>query len=277
MSTYTYRYVEVKKLMIDGVAWTHEELPPYVEHIGEVFEITGYHRPENVAKFYKATENGWEPQDSVESKWVPLKWYSAMPKSRMEMDENNYPASKKKHFSAKDSNGNAIYFKENLYWCNNGGYIRDEYISTRAWKASPISGKGLPEDVSQEVKEDIESEKYAYDITWVRQKEWELIYEEAVDDFRRKVEERFGKKEDNEIKRMLDTILNTIKDSSYQPKKHKKEDEEEFYEDTIDYLFEEEIYKLYQIREEIEKIEFIKEEFDTNLHTTSCRVIYYLA
>ena len=277
MSTYTYRYVEVQKLMIDGMAWKYEVLPPYVEHIGEVFEITGYNRPENVAKFYKATKDGWEPMERVEKKWVPLKWYSIMTKNRMEMDENNYPASKKYHFTTTDAEGNTLYLKENFYWCNNGGHIRDDYISKHSWNDSYVSGRGLPEDVSQEVKDDIDREQYAYDKTWVTLQEWELIYEKALEDFQHKVEERFGKKEDSEIKQMLDTILNTIKDPSYKPKRKKKEDEEPFYEDTIDYLFEEEIWRLHHIREEIERIEFIKDEFDENLHTDSCRVIYYLA
>lgn len=278
MSTYTYRYVEVLKEMIDGSVWTIDKLPCSKEHIGETFSITAFNRPVDVAQYYKATENGWVALNDVEKKWVALKWYSPIGKDVLEA-EKHYPESKKHHIELKDENGKSMYFKEKLYWCDNGGYVRDDYISTHGFSESKVAGRGLPKDVSPEIKEDVEEEKYAYDKTWVTLSEWENLFDSAISDFQHKLEKRYAEKDRDEISEMLDTILHTIKNPEYKPPKKKKKNDEDsiYYEDSVEYMFEEEIWKLFQIHSEIETIRFILDEFNGNLRTDGCRVIYYLA
>jgi hypothetical protein len=69
-----------------------------------------------------------------------------------------------------------------------------------------------------------------------------------------------------------------MKDPNYKPRKKKKKEEEDYYyEDTIEYLFEEDIWELFNIQMEINRTEFIKEQFDNNYAVLGTRIIYYLA
>ena len=284
MSTYTHRYIEVLHEMIDGCAWNIKNLPDPSQHEGEIYKISSYNRPEDVAPYYRAeavcsdgktTAYTWAPVYEVEKKWLPVKWYSYLPKNRVL--DNRDPYYKPKYVVAKDGNGKEFFLEEHILWANNGGYIRDEYISSRGFDDSKFANRGLPNDVSEEVKKDIESD-YHYDMTYVTLQEWETAFEAARKDFEEKVKKRYMAKNLEEIKESIHTILKTIKDGEYKPKKKKKKDDEDiYYEDTIEYLFEDEIWRLFLINEEIMKTEFIVDEFDDNFSHGGTRIIYYLA
>ena len=274
MSTYTHRYIEVCREAIDGATWRVDELPPAERHQGEVYKINDYNRPEDVAPYYKSDGVQWVPLDKVEKKWVPIKWYSFLPKNRV--IDNEDPYYKPKYIVAKDENGDEIYLKENILWANNGGFVRDDYISSRSWNQSAVAGRGLPSDISDEVKNDIDSD-YAYDKTWVTLAEWETIYEEAEKEFRRKVEKYFEGEKNDEINRKLEHIIKLIKNPNAKAPRKKEKGNYYDYEDSLDYLFEEDIWKLFNIQAEIEKTEFILQEFEDWFSHEDVRIIYYLA
>ena len=288
MSTYTHRYIEVKIPCIDGEVWNKSNLPDAQKHEGEIWRIGNHNRPADVAPYYRAKEGPgitfdesvytWEPVYEVKAKWVPLKWYGYLPKNRVLA--NSDPYYKPKYITAKDENGKEIFLAENLLWCNNGGYIRDEYISSRGFGSSKFANRGLPDDVSEEVFKDIASEKYAYDKTWVTLQEWETAFESAKEKFMLGVEKRYDKMSRNEISEKLDNILATLKDPNYEPEKKEESDDEDGYieyEDTIEYMFEEEIWELFNIQMEIDRAEFILEQFDNHYNRLASRIIYYLA
>lgn len=286
MSTYTHRYIEVRREKIDGCAWKFKNLPNPAEHKGEVFKITEYNRPDNVSPFYKAEEvcsdkKGstvvlWVPLDKVDSEWVPVKWYSYLPKNKVLA--NTDPYFKPKYNVAKDAEGNEFFIQEHLLWANNGGAVRDDYISSSGWSKSKFSGRGLPGDVSDEVKNDILSD-YHYDITWVTLSEWEEAFDAAKDKFQRELEKRFEKQSKDEISRKLDNILNTLKNPDYKPRRVKKstDDDDYYFEDTVEYMFDEEIWTLFVLQMEIDRTEFILEEFGDWWTSQDVRIIYYLA
>ena len=278
MSTYTHRYIEVLIECIDGQVWRKTELPDPSKHVGEVWRIGNHEKDE--PGYYRAKEGpgltfddsvySWESVHKVETKWVPVKWYGVIPKSRT---EDKDPYSDIKYVVAKDKDGKNIYLEENILWANNGGYVRDEYIGSR----SAISNRGIPEDASDEVKKDICKESYAYDITWATLSEWETLFETAKEKFIRGVEERFAKMTKEEISRKLDEILERLKDLYHTPEKKDEETYIPEYEDTIEYMFDDEIWELFNIRMEIDRTEFILEQFDNNYRRLNARIIYYLA
>lgn len=280
MSAYVYRYIEIYKEAVDGSVWEKKDLPAAEKHEGEIFKINVYNRPENVAPYYKAeavcsadgkTEYDWLPVYKVEKKWIPVKWYSFLPKNRV--IGNKDPYYKPKYKVVKDDEGKEFFIEENIYWCDAGGCIRDKYIRKGAF-----SDRGLPEDVSEEVKNDIESDS-TYGKTWVLLTEWQNAFETAKNEFAAEVRKRFAKENDEEISKKLDIILATIKDPNYKPKKKiKKNDEVIFYEDTVEYLFDEWIYDLFTINMEIDRTEFILNEFDLHYGLNeNARIIYCLA
>ena len=276
MSTYTYRYVEVLREMVDGVSWKKASLPDAKAHEGETYKITQYEIPEGESRYYRAEKGEWVPVDKVPVKWAPVKWYSYLPKNRVLDNKDPYYRPKYNEVTAKS--GETFFVEEHLCWCNNGGYVRDEYISTHGFNDSPFSGRGLPSDVSDEVKEDIDKD-YAYDHTWVTLDEWETAFETAKKAFEAKVRERYAAEMREDVMQKLDDIYKAIKDPAYTPKKSrkKKDDEEYCYEDTVEYLFEEDIWQLFHIQTEIDRIHFIVDDINDDFCVKGTRVIYYLA
>lgn len=301
MSTYTHRYVEIQREMIDGVRWKFEKLPDPETVVGKIYKISEYNLPENVHRYYTSVKEGdgparWEGKDTVEKKWTLVKWYS----NRPEIDEGNNPYEEKyealrNHFKCDDRFGKPLHLQEGIMWCNNGGHIRDDYIGN-GWGESTFKDRGLPADVSEEVKKDIESD-YHYGMTYVLLSEWETVFDAEMKKFVAEVKKRFRDEKLDKVMAKLDdilkysirssNILSKMQDSSAETvnephsrrrKKNTENDEDYMWEDSIDYMFEEEIWKLFNIQMEIDRCEFIVEDiFGSYASNDKIRIIYYLA
>ena len=279
MSTYTYRYIEVLREPVDGVSWKKENLPSPEAHIGEIYKIGEYNRPEGVAQYYKSVKDGpetkWEPVFDIQKVWEPVRWFSYLPKNKVV--DNNDPYYRPKYYTVERDNGSSFYIEEHLMWSDNGGYVRDDYISN-GFNNGIFSNRGLPEDVSEEVKSDIESDEYAFEKTWVGIDEWRTAFDSAKKEFENEVQKRYCNQEKTEISKKLDDIYKAIKNPDYTPRRVKKKSEDDyFYEDSIEYLFEETIWKLFHIQSEIDRTEFIVDNFYNNFGYKNVRIIYYLA
>ena len=138
--------------------------------------------------------------------------------------------------------------------------------------------RGLPDDVSELVKKDIESD-YHYGMTYVLLSEWESLFEKEQEKFVSEVKKRFrDEKLDLVLERVNALLYAQTGAKQYAPKKKKKEDEELDWEESVDYMFEEEIWRLYLIRMEIDRCEFITEYLaDVMVSSDKIRIIYYLA
>ena len=285
MSTYTHRYVEVLLEQIDGVRWKYENLPDPETVVGKIYKISEYNLPENVHRYYTSVKEGdgparWEGKDTVEKKWTLVKWYS----NRPEIDEGNNPYEEKyealrNHFKCDDRFGKSLHLQEGIMWCNNGGHIRDDYIGN-GWGESTFKDRGLPADVSEEVKKDIESD-YHYGMTYVLLSEWETVFDAEMKKFVAEVKKRFrDEKLDTVLERVNALLYAQTGAKQYAPKKKKTDEDDEDYmwEDSIDYMFEEEIWKLFNIQMEIDRCEFIVEDiFGSYASNDKIRIIYYLA
>ena len=85
------------------------------------------------------------------------------------------------YFKEIKKDGKWIPLKEDGKLIENSktGYPRD-YLSTRGWGNCPFTGRGIPEDVSEEIKEKLQSEdmKYCcYDISYCTLNELESYYD----------------------------------------------------------------------------------------------------
>lgn len=301
MSTYTHRYVEIQREMIDGIRWKFEKLPDPETVVGKIYKISEYNLPEGIHRYYKSEKNGegkaeWVPLENVEKKWVPVRWY--FEKSDIDQGENQYEEqyeAQRNHFKCKDRFGREIHLQEQFLWCNNGGFIRDDYIG-HGWGERVFQDRGLPDDVSELVKKDIESD-YHYGMTYVLLSEWEKLFEKEQEKFVSEVKKRFRDEKIEDVMDKLDELANgnrriievlskikadvTIdwEDAVKIPKKKKKKEDDDFeWEESVDYMFEEEIWRLYLIRMEIDRCEFITEYLaDGIVSSDKIRIIYYLA
>ena len=302
MSTYTHRYVEILHEQINGYRWNFERLPDPEEHVGEIYKINEYNLPEGVSRYYESvketndTPAHWDPRESVKTKWEPVKWYF----EKRKIDNGGpYPGEEKfeesvNRFEAVDKFGKKHLLQEDFMWCNNGGYIRNDYIGRNIGNRV-FQDRGLPSDVSPEVKKDVESD-YHYGMTYVLLSEWEKLFETELESFAKEVKKRFRDEKIDKILEKLDSIFRYSKrmidvldemrhklsdplpDFKEKKKTKKDKEEDEWWEDSVEYMFEEEIFRLFNIREEIDRCEFICENLgDCFPSSDKVRIIYYLA
>lgn len=301
MSTYTHRYVEVLRDQIDGVRWKYDGLPDPETVVGKIYKISEYELPEGIHRYYTSVKHGdspaqWEGKDANEKKWTLLRWFSDRP----EIDKGNDPYDEKyeeqiNRFICSDKFGRPLRLQEGILWCNNGGHIRDDYVGN-GWGDCVFKGRGLPSDVSEEVKKDIESD-YHYGMTYVTLAEWDKMFDSELGKFVAEVKKRFRDEKLDKVMAKLDDILKysirssnilskmqdgsaeTVKEPhSRRRNKNTEEGDDFMWEDSIDYMFEEEIWKLFNIQTEIDRCEFIVEDV-CGLYTDreNVRIIYYLA
>lgn len=301
MSTYTHRYVEVLQDQIDGIRWKYEGLPDPETVVGKTYKISEYNLPEGIHRYYTSTKNGneaarWVGKDTNDKKWELLRWFS----DRKKIDAGSSPYDEKyegqiNKFDCADKFGKPLHLLEGLLWCNNGGHIRDDYVGN-GWGKCAFKDRGLPTDVSDEVKKDIESD-YHYGMTYVTLAEWDKMFESELDKFVAEVKKRFRDEKLDKVTGKLDEILKYNRKSvnlllkmqncpiecGAEPKngtrRKKKEDDEDYmWEDSIDYMFEEEIWKLFNIQDEINRCEFIVEDVcGLFADRENVRIVYYLA
>lgn len=284
MSTYTHRYVEVLREKIDGYRWKFEKLPDPETVVGKVYKINEHNLPEGIHRYYESvketndTPARWVGKDRVDSVWTPIRWY--FEKSDIDQGENPYEEqweAKRNDFRAEDKFGRKLHLQEGLMWCNNGGHIRDDYVG-RGWGDTVFQERGFPDGVSDAVKKDIEDD-YHYGVTYVTLSEWEKLYDKEYEKFVSEVKKRFRDEKLDEVLERLNILLyDKTLDKKYAAKKKTKEDDDLMWEDSVDYMFEEELWRLYNIRMEIDRCEFIVEELGNCYEGgDKVRIIYYLA
>ena len=222
MSTYTIRHVEGRFKLTSGSVYKLEDLP------AEAPEGTYYHTWQ-CEHSYAVFRNGkWEPEDSCPTEWRLLTTYNRLKR----MPDNKW--GKENTTTLRDADGNEWLMHANTEFCNNGGSIRDEYISTHNWRLKddvPFNSRGLPDDLSEETRQAMlyEDEDWSakpnengeypkvtktrgYDYTWVTLSEWSQMYDYEQERLKNLITEYVMKKNVNSINKKLDMILLHMKD-----------------------------------------------------------------
>lgn len=224
MSTYTIRHVEGRFKLTAGSVYKLEDLPATAP------EGT-YYTTWQCEHHYAVFRNGkWEPVDSCPTEWRLLKTFNRLSR----LPENEWE--RKNTTALNDSDGKEWLMHANEEFCNNGGHIRDEYISSRNWRLKddvPFNGRGLPDDLSEETRQAMmyedddwsaqpdENGNYpkvtkqrGYDFTWVTLSEWSQMYDYEMERLKNLIIEYTIKKNTNSINKKLDMILLHMKDPS---------------------------------------------------------------
>lgn len=277
-------------------------MPNPNEHLGECYKINDYKLPEGVHRYYESVLDPlsgrakWQGRDTVDMRWEPITWF--VEKRKIDQDVANADTldELENKFSTTDKYGKERILKQRILWANCGGYIRDDYIGKNIGGEAFFQNRGLPVDVSPEIKKDIESD-YHYGETYVLLSEWEALLNAEWEKFVNKVKERF---KDEKIEDILLKISDLFKlnaemakclqriesKSEAEPtpiairkrRKSSKNKYDDYYEDSLDYLFDEEIHRIFQIREEIDRCDFIVNELGESFaDSKKIRIIYYLA
>ncbi len=287
MSRYVIRHVEAKYELIEGTIYNVDKLPK------DAPEGTTYKAWNCEFKYYKRVNGEWVGQNSCQTEWRLLSGYQKTRKPKDDDEEWKKNATEE----YKTSDGLAVYFLKRSEFANNGGAIRDDYISSHALSEKcSFKGRGIPYDISPETYEEMmydmsmfgeKSEKRlrGYDHTWCTLSEWNELYDTEEERILNLIKEAYQKENNTLINKKLDYIINHMKDPfSGDPKDeiYKKpvdedgnviDDECDYYE-SPEYIIKEYMPNLYLIAEEIGRITQIAEW--NGVWEDNLRIIYYI-
>ena len=277
MSQYTTRILEVRVSTSKGTSYKYENLVERYKDIakeGDYFVLYENFKPQTIkyvnGEFVRTNEK-------IPKVWKLVKFYS------------NYDV---KNIIVSDSDGehptfvsdgivNGEKVSSSVEWCNNGGYIRDNYISTNGWESQSFTGRGIPSDISEEAaklmapeKDDLFGCDYKHSRTWVTLSEWEELYNKKFEEFKRKISELYSSKNADSINKKLNIVLNRL---GVETEEFKNEyyDEGEQEEYIWDELFEE----LRAIDDEISRNVALAEQFLDGVYVDydDVRILYYIS
>ena len=277
MSQYTTRILEVRVSTSKGTSYKYENLVERYKDIakeGDYFVLYENFKPQTIkyvnGEFVRTNEK-------IPKVWKLVKFYS------------NYDV---KNIIVSDSDGEHPKFEpdgvvneekvsSSVEWDNNGGYIRDNYISTNGWDSQPFTGRGIPSDISEEAAKLMAPEKDVlfgcdckHSRTWVTLAEWEELYNKKLEEFKRKVFELYSSKNAYSINKKLNIVLNKLGVETEEFKtEHYDEGEQE------EYIWEELFEELRAIDDEISRNVALAEQFLDGVYIDSddVRILYYIS
>lgn len=191
-----------------------------------------------------------------------------------------------------DINGQKYIVKHEKW---TGLQLRDELSWAHAWEHD-AAVNGLPNDVSDELatlakrysekvsasrKELYANEEYTFDFAkqchYISLGDlWEMC-EKKQEQWKKGLLERIRNTQLDEINNKLDVIKKLIENKEVKIANHKKEDKEEYYEDTVEYYLGEYLDEVIQLKMEVGALSEIAENFsgDRWLPTDKVRIIFY--
>ena len=277
MSQYTTRILEVRVSTSKGTSYKYENLVERYKDIakeGDYFVIYENFKPQTIkyvnGEFVRTNEK-------IPKVWKLVKFYSNYDvKNKIVSDSDGEHS-----MFAPDGVVNGEKVSSSIEWDNNGGYIRDNYISTNGWDSQPFTGRGIPSDISEEAAKLMAPEKDGlfgcdckHSRTWVTLAEWEELYNKKLEEFKRKVFELYSSKNADSINKKLNIVLNKLGVETEEFKtEHYEEGEQE------EYIWEELFEELRAIDDEISRNEALAEQFLNYAYIdyNDVRILYYIS
>ncbi len=277
MSQYTTRILEVRVSTSKGTSYKYENLVERYKDTakeGDYFVLYENFKPQTIkyvnGEFVRTNEK-------IPKVWKLVKFYSNYDvKNRIVSDsDGEHP------IFASDGIVNGEKVSSSVEWCNNGGYIRDNYISTNGWESQSFTGRGIPSDISKEAaklmapeKDDLFGCDYKHSRTWVTLSEWEELYNKKFEEFKRKISELYSSKNADSINKKLNIVLNRlgVETEEFKNKYYDEGEQEEY---IWDELFEE----LRAIDDEISRNVALAEQFLDGVYVDydDVRILYYIS
>ena len=277
MSQYTTRILEVRVSTSKGTSYKYENLVERYKDIakeGDYFVLYENFKPQTIkyvnGEFVRTNEK-------IPKVWKLVKFYSNYDvKNRIVSDsDGEHP------IFVSDGIVNGEKVSSSVEWCNNGGYIRDNYISINGWESQSFTGRGIPSDISEEAaklmapeKDDLFGCDCKHSRTWVTLSEWEELYNKKFEEFRRKISELYSSKNTDSINKKLNIVLNRLGVET-------KEFNNEYYDEgeQKEYIWGELFEELRTIGDEISRNVALAEQFLDGVYVDydDVRILYYIS
>ncbi len=285
MSVYTYRILEYLSENTDGSVWKVSDLPDASQNKGKVYRINIYKLEPGEHRYYRSTENQygwyWCGMDSVSKQWHHVKWYTVLGQRKFIIPgEEKMLAYQNDHtYVATAPNGETVKFLENTYWVNNGGHVRDDYVSENGFGDARFCNRGIPSDASESVLEEVKNHDYCWGKTYVNMSEWESELGTLLDRFKETMKKHYRDERLESVDDKVTELLDLYKKDNpprRAGKSHKKKDEEDDYNDFAD-VYEDEIWKIINVADEISICDNLFDEFvPSSVRVLDRRVIYFM-
>ena len=277
MSQYTTRIIEVRVSTSKGTSYKYENLVERYKDIakeGDYFVLYEKFKPQTIkyvnGEFVRTNEK-------IPKVWKLVKFYSNYDvKNRIVSDsDGEHP------MFAPDGVVNGEKVSSSVEWDNNGGYIRDNYISTNGWDSQPFTGRGIPSDISEEAAKLMAPEKDVlfgcdckHSRTWVTLAEWEELYNKKFKEFKHEIFKFYSSKNADSINKKLNIVLNKlgVETEEFENKNYDEGEQEE-------YIWGELFEELTAIGDEISRNVALAEQFLNGVYVGSddIRILYYIS
>ena len=277
MSQYTTRILEVRVSTSKGTSYKYENLVERYKDIakeGDYFVLYENFKPQTIkyvnGEFVRTNEK-------IPKVWKLVKFYSNYDVKNIIVSDSDgeHPT------FASDGIVNGEKVSSSVEWCNNGGYIRDNYISINGWESQSFTGRGVPSDISEEAaklmapeKDDLFGCDCKHSRTWVTLSEWEELYNKKFEEFRRKISELYSSKNTDSINKKLNIVLNRLGVET-------KEFNNEYYDEgeQKEYIWGELFEELRTIGDEISRNVALAEQFLDGVYVDydDVRILYYIS
>ena len=297
MSVYTHRFYEVKVAVIDQfVQGSHKkeeneniEIVP-TKKMRDGYTVRVYMDYDYPYRIWDEAKGIWKKSKDCEHKWVLAKWYTrpdygySPDRYDVEIGRVNPVPDDNDGYYRTPLAVEGEQLKENICYCDNGGIIRDEFISSRGWSDEEwgFSDRGFPDDLSDDLKKEFEDKemKYTWGHTYVTLDEWSNAFDKMTEKFKQKVIDKVQSTQFNDLESKMNHILKKFENPEYKipkPKKKKNEDEEvEYYEDSMKYIWEEDFWDLMMVHTEMARAWAFTEYFGY-CDGKNVRIVYYLS
>lgn len=273
MSSYTTRILEVRVSTSKGTSYKYENLVEKYKDTakeGDYFTLYENFKPQTIkyvnGEFVRTNEK-------IPMVWKLVKFYSDYNvNDRIVSDINGEHSFVEPDGVVQNTPVLAV-----KYWCNNGGYIRDNYISSGAWDSQLFTCRGIPSDISPEalkiiLPEGEDPSNFAHSHTWVTLSEWEELYLKKLGEFKSKVSDIYTRKNINSVNKKLNIVLNKLGvETSDESNEYDEEDEV--------YLWDETFEELRAIDDEISRNVALAEHFLDGSYVPfdNVRILYFIS
>ena len=277
MSQYTTRIIEVRVSTSKGTSYKYENLVERYKDTakeGDYFVLYENFKPQTIkyvnGEFVRTNEK-------IPKVWKLVKFYSDYDvKNKIILDSTGeHP------MLVPDGVVNGEKVSSSVEWDNNGGYIRDNYISTNGWDSQSFSGRGIPSDVSEEAAKLMAPEKdillgcdCKHSRTWVTLTEWEELYNKKLKEFKHEIFKFYSNKNADSINKKLNIVLNKlgVETEEFENENYDEGEQEE-------YIWGELFEELTAIADEISRNVALAEQFLDGVYVDydNVRILYYIS
>ena len=277
MSQYVTRIIEVRVSTSKGTSYKCENLVKRYKDIakeGDYFVLYENYNPQTIkyvnGEFVRTNEK-------IPKMWKLVKFYSDYDiKNRIVSDfKGEHP------MFEPDGVLDGEEVVSSYKWVNNGGCIRDNYISTNGWDSQPFTGRGIPSDISEEAAKLMAPEKDVlfgcdckHSRTWVTLAEWEELYNKKFKEFKHEIFKFYSSKNADSINKKLNIVLNKlgVETEEFENENYDEGEQEE-------YIWGELFEELTAIGDEISRNVALAEQFLNGVYVGSddVRILYYIS